>query len=201
MTPQRFILGYFVVQSGHPSDLRDSTVDHLDGRRVREHLHGVVEQLRVVAKRRGFRDGSIRGVTVYYRQKASSSKERRQRRRRREKKRSATRIKRHLTGGKSFVENHTLRRPHWTTSSDVTGKSNWINADVICPKKSREEEGEKKAPLTSRLLLFVAPRTARRRPPSSRHPFRTLFPPPRRRRRRLARRHHPSTHFLSARRP
>jgi len=44
--------------------LRDSTVDHLDGRRVREHLHGVVEQLRVVAKRRGFRDGSIRGVTV-----------------------------------------------------------------------------------------------------------------------------------------
>jgi len=64
LTPQRFILGYFVVQSGHPSDLRDSTVDHLDGRRVREHLHGVVEQLRVVAERRRFRDGSIRGVTV-----------------------------------------------------------------------------------------------------------------------------------------
>ena len=64
MIPQRFILGYFGVQSGHPSDLRDSTVDHLDGRRVREHLHGVVEQLRVVAERRRFRDGSIRGVTV-----------------------------------------------------------------------------------------------------------------------------------------
>ena len=64
LAPQRLVLGDFRVQSSHPADLRDSAVDHLDRRRVRKHLHGVVEELRVVAERRGFGDGTIRGVAV-----------------------------------------------------------------------------------------------------------------------------------------
>ena len=48
MSPQRLVLGDFGVQSSHPADLRDAAVDHLDRGRVREHLHGVVEELRVV---------------------------------------------------------------------------------------------------------------------------------------------------------
>lgn len=64
LSPQRLVLGDFGVQSSHPADLRDAAVDHLDRGRVREHLHGVVEELRVVPERRGFGDGTIRGVAV-----------------------------------------------------------------------------------------------------------------------------------------